>query len=188
MHNLKESILGEENYSQLPPQPKEASSPSTLTKTSCSPTCSLSLRPPSAHSLTRSPPWNTHSPSPRTTRPSDRPSPSGRTSRPVSHLGPSSRVVVLKTSSIVGTGVNSTISGPLLNATLVSLTFREQTYNSTESGAPSYSASQASALYITADGQVVDYQQSGTAASNGQVQSLVGPSLAFLLRCVKPIP
>ncbi|CAD6581292.1 MAG: hypothetical protein TREMPRED_002976 [Tremellales sp. Tagirdzhanova-0007] len=88
----------------------------------------------------------------------------------------------------VGIGVNSTISGPLLNATLVTLSFTEQVYNTSANGSSvSYSTSQASAIYRASDGSAFALQQTGAASSKADVVTLaltIGGDYAYLSQYV----
>ncbi|CAD6586352.1 MAG: hypothetical protein CYPHOPRED_003521, partial [Cyphobasidiales sp. Tagirdzhanova-0007] len=87
----------------------------------------------------------------------------------------------------VGIGVNSTIFGPLLNATLVTLSFTEQSYNNSTNSNISYSSSQANAIYITSDGMSFSLRQTGAASSDADLVTLflgIGGVYAYLSQYV----
>lgn len=73
----------------------------------------------------------------------------------------------------VGFAVNSTLTGPLLNATLITLSFTEQKYGPTTNNNVSYSTSQANAIYQTDDGLAFSLQQNWVTSSKADVATLV---------------
>lgn len=65
------------------------------------------------------------------------------------------------TSATVAVAKNSTLSGPLLNATLVSLNGVEQDFDESTGSNISYFTSQAYGVYMTDDGESFNWQQIG---------------------------
>ena len=71
----------------------------------------------------------------------------------------------------VGVGLNGTITGPLLNATLVSLTFTEISYSLSPNS--SYATSYVSTWFVKDDGQAFSVQQKAALSEMSSLSVLI---------------